>query len=388
MEDITIKNCKVLIGNKFENNLNVSIKDNVISYVGKLVKDADILIDCKNKILAPGYIDIHTHGALNHDSLENSEEAHILISQYHSKNGTTAYCPTFVAASLSDMEKANKLIYKLSNEKKLFSRIIGVHVEGTFCSYEKKGAQDPKYLLDFNEETKKFFKDNSYIIKRITLAPNIKNSKEITKYITKLGIQVSLGHDDSYEEEINNCIKNGANSITHLFNQSSTMKRINGIKKLGLTEIGLINKDLYVEIIADSYHVPNSILNLLKTTKGLKKIIPVSDSIALAGLDENDTSYMDILNKKRPIKIKNGVGVLIDSNTTAGSITNIASIIKNFKNTLSLKNEEAIKLGFEPAIRLLNLKKIGKIKQGYYADLNILDENLNVELTIANGKII
>lgn len=388
MQDITIKNCNVLINGKLKNNLNVSIKNGLISYVGKEIKDADVFIDCENKILAPGYIDIHTHGALNHDCLENDEKAQIIISQHHAKNGTTAYCPTFVAASLENMEKANQLIYKLSNENKLFSRVLGVHVEGTFCSHEKKGAQDPKYLLEFNEDTKNFFKNNAYIVKRITLAPNIKDSDKITKFINDLGIQVSLGHDESYEDEIDKCICNGANSITHLFNQSSIMKRINGIKKLGLTEIGLSNDNLYVELIADTHHVPNAILPLVKKAKGLEKIIPVSDSIPLAGLTEKDTSYMDVINKERPIKIKNGVGILIDSGTTAGSICDVASIIKNIKNALSLKNEQAISLGFEPAINLLKAEKIGKVKKGYFADLNILNDDLDVELTIVNGKLI
>lgn len=388
MEDITIKNCRILNNKKFINNLNVSIKDGKISYIGKDEKEAKTIIDCENKILAPGYIDIHTHGGLNHDNLENDENAQILISNYHAQNGVTSYYPTFVASSINNMEKACSLISKLSLNNKLFSRVLGIHVEGTFCSYEKKGAQDSKYLLEFNEKTKKFFTDFSYIIKRITLAPNVKNSKEITKFMSDLNIQVSLGHDESYEDEIFECIKNGANSVTHLFNQTSSMKRINGIKKLGLTEIGLSLDSLYVELIADSYHVPNAILNLVKKTKTLDKIIPVSDSIAISGMSENDISYMDIINKKRPIKIKNGVGILIETNTVAGSITNISSMIKNIKNVLNLKLEDAITLGFEPAINLMKIKNLGKIEENYFADLNILNDDLDVELTIANGKII
>ena len=62
--------------------------------------------------------------------------------------------------------------------------------------------------------------------------------------------------------------------------------------------------------------------------------------------------------------------------------------IKNVKNVLGISLIEAIDMATKNVANHLGLTNKGGIAIGKDADLTIIDENLNVYMTIVNGKIV
>src|SRR5437773_6221236 len=59
------------------------------------------VIDLQGNYLAPGFIDLHVHGALGRDTMEASPEAFRAICDYHASGGTTSLLLTTATAPIS-----------------------------------------------------------------------------------------------------------------------------------------------------------------------------------------------------------------------------------------------------------------------------------------------
>src|ERR1700758_2727241 len=58
------------------------------------------VIDLSENYLAPGFIDLHVHGARGRDTMEASAEAFRAICDYHASGGATSLLLTTAAAPL------------------------------------------------------------------------------------------------------------------------------------------------------------------------------------------------------------------------------------------------------------------------------------------------
>lgn len=385
MKTLVIKNGKIFNGREFVF-ADLEITDGKITRIENNISASNIY-DAKGYLIVPGFIDIHTHGALSHDSLENYKDAHVSIAKFHAFNGTTSYCPTFLAAGISEMESAIQCLREF-NKTNNYARCIGVHVEGVFCSPNNNGAQNTDLLLDYSEKAMNFFRKNKDMIKRITLAPDVKNSLNIIREMKKLNIQISLGHDNARASDIEKSFNLGATSTTHIYNCSSLTRRINGVKQAGLTELSLINNKVFVEVIADGKHVPDNLLPLIYKMKGSNKIVFISDSIAIAGLKDSKMCYLEPHRNQRMITMQNGIGILNDDGTIAGSGVPLVKILQNVLKNSNIPLENIIKMSSHNQARLLSLKQIGNLKIDSFADINIVNAKLEIIDTFINGNLI
>lgn len=377
---LSIINARPFINGKIQNCCSINIENGKIVSIGDAIYDN--VIDAKNNVVAAGYIDIHTHGGYGKDCMEASKEAIETICKYHLEGGTTSFVPTTMTAPVADIQKAIDNIRNYKNNP--YARILGIHLEGPFLSKGASGAHKPELLIDPTDENAKFVFDNKDIVTRVTLAPNKANSAQFTKKAVDNNIQVSLGHDESIDDEIYACVNNGASSVTHMYNCTSRpSRRSNPKKHLGLTEVGLIENRLMCEVIADDKHVPNDLFKMIFALKKDDNICLVSDSLSISG-QPNGKYYIGSGESKQKIEIDDGVAVIKELNTYAGSITPIAKMVKNLVGC-GIPKESALKMGTLNPAKLMGYKDIGDIQVGYKADLNILDYDMNVIETIFNG---
>ena len=380
---LSIINAKLFINGKFQENTALNIDGNKIVSIGKPAFSNTF--DVKGNIVAAGYIDIHTHGGLSKDCMEPTTSAIETIAKYHLSTGITSFYPTTMTAPIEDIQKAIDNIRDYKDNK--FANILGIHLEGPFLSKGASGAHKPELLLDPLDENAHFVFNNKDIVKRVTLAPNKANAAEFTKRCVSNDIQVSLGHDESIDDEIYACVENGATSVTHMYNCTSRPSRRNNPKKhLGLTEVGLIEDRLYTEVIADDRHVPNALFKLIYKQKGADRICLVSDSLSCAG-EKDGEYYIGSGDSKQKIEIEDNVAVIKELNTYAGSITPISKMVAQLYKA-GIKKEDAIKMATLTPAKLMNLDNRGDIKEGYMAELNILNENLEVLYTIFNEEVL
>ncbi|MDH4028908.1 MAG: hypothetical protein OEU95_08760, partial [Nitrospirota bacterium] len=71
----------------------------------------------------------------------------------------------------------------------------------------------------------------------------------------------------------------GARGITHIFN---AMRGIHH-REPGLAGFGLMNRDIYIEVIADPFHLDHKIIEFIFSTKDPERIIIVSDTVKETG---------------------------------------------------------------------------------------------------------
>lgn len=89
--------------------------------------------------IVPGFIDIHTHGAVGVDVNGASAEDLEKIGQFFAGNGTTAW----LASVLTDAEEQTRsaisqcLVYQ--SRDSLGAQLLGIHLEGPFLASQYKG---------------------------------------------------------------------------------------------------------------------------------------------------------------------------------------------------------------------------------------------------------
>src|SRR3954447_25676074 len=95
-------------------------------------------IDLRGHYLAPGFIDLHIHGALGRDTMEATPEAFRTIFDYHATGGTTALLLTTVTAPIAEIVETLRAVRIARGD---YRQIAGVHVEGPFISKTRPVAQ-------------------------------------------------------------------------------------------------------------------------------------------------------------------------------------------------------------------------------------------------------
>ena len=107
------------------------------------------VIDLDGAYLAPGFIDLHIHGALGRDTMEASDDAFEAICQYHAKGGTTALALTTITATSEEISKVLGAVKSYRSKREFKgAQVLGVHVEGPYFSPEKRGAHRAALIRD------------------------------------------------------------------------------------------------------------------------------------------------------------------------------------------------------------------------------------------------
>ncbi len=365
MEKI-IQNVKIINFDNVINNADIEILN------GKIKK----IIPKKGKskfIIIPGFVDLHIHGSLNKDVMEGKKSIEF-ISKYIVKFGTTSFLPTLMTAS------KNKILNSLKESSKAISigsKIIGLHIEGPWISKEKKGAHKEKFLYSPTlEDVKEFQKSANGKLIRIDFAPEI-CGKEIIEEMLKQKIVPVVGHTNANFDQANKAFENGATSSTHTWNAMSGINARNP----GATLAALTNKQCFVEIIPDFIHLKKEIINFSIQISGIDKIISVTDSICPAGMPNGEYVSGGQLVVKKDFKI-----TLKKLGNIAGGASMMSDLFKNLL-LMNYSPSQAVQLTSYNAAKNHGLEKqIAYIKEDYYADLIIYDNNLkNIQKVFVNG---
>lgn len=383
-----IKNVRPFINGKIQDTTNIHIKGNKIVNISKDIDTSlnDEIIDMNNQICSAGFIDIHTHGGYGHDVMEGTTEALEAIGKFHLDHGTTTYIPTTLTADLPTTLQAIDNVRSFHSQST--ARTYGVHLEGPFISLKAPGAHPPRYILEPTDINTSWVFDNADTVSRITVAPDQFNADNFTAECVKSCIQVSAGHDASIDDEIYAMVDNGCDSVTHMYNCTSRCsRRTTPHKHLGLTEVGLIEDKLICEVIADNRHVPNPLFKMIFKLKGADGIALVSDSLAIAGY-KNGVMYLGSGEGKQSIVVQDGVAVIPELNTYAGSITPISLAVKNLVNNAGISLQDALTMATLTPAKLMKISDRGDIKCGYLADLVILNDQAEVIATVFDGKLL
>jgi len=282
-----------------------------------------------------GLIDIHTHGIGRYETRTGGPEDILNMARLHAKYGTSAILPTIFSGTIeqmqTNMDKVRKAMRaqslgfrvwsieeknsksKIQNSKsnsslvtRHSSLILGVHLEGPFLNPVRCGAQNKSsFIKPTASNLKKLVSGYEDIIKIITVAPELPGALRVIEKCVSLGIKVNMGHSDATYSKALDGKKAGASGISHIFNAMRPFHH----RESGLIGLGLMDEDIYIEVIADNIHISKTVLNIIFKVKRLDRIILVSDSVKGAK------------GRKGPIYLKSGV--------IAGSAITLSDAVKN-----------------------------------------------------------
>ena len=313
-------------------------------------------------IMMPGFIDIHTHGAVGIDFLESKDWES--VKEFFYSQGVTTFFPTSVSTSFDKMKE----FLEIAGENGMYA-----HLEGPYISVEKKGAQNPEYIRGATfDEVENLIRYDS--LKTITLAPEA-NDPDIIREFEENGIRVSLGHSNAEYSETMRAYESGARRITHFPNALRSIHH----REIGISGAGLL-EDFYLELIVDGVHVSKDMIRLIYNVKGCDRIILVTDSISATGLEDGKYELGGL-----KVFVEEGIARLEDG-TLAGSTLTFSRALKNFRKFTGCDLKCLSKVSSYNAAVHIGLGKKGRISEGFDADLAILDWDLNIVEVYRNGE--
>jgi N-acetylglucosamine-6-phosphate deacetylase len=370
-------NCRVILPDAIRGDLDVIVREGKIVDMRAPASQSEEAIDLQGNFLAPGFVDIHVHGANGHDAMEANADAFRAICDYHASGGTTSLLLTTATAPFPEILLALTQIGKHE-----IPQIAGAHVEGPFISRDQAGAQNPEFICEASAELVECLLEHRDVVKRITIAPETKGALAAIKEFSAAGIVVSGGHSNAWEEEACAALETGMRSVTHTFNCMSSARRRGTKRVAGLVEFALSEPKICCELIAEEHHVSSALMKLVYCAKGVGGISLVTDATAGAGLAEETT--FQLAGKK--CIVKNGACFLADNGVLAGSASRMIDLVRTMMRNAEVPLPDVIAMASRNPAREIGLWTKGEIAIGNDADLVVLSPELEVVRTYVGGR--
>lgn len=242
------------------------------------------------------------------------------------QQGVDGFLPTIVTTSIEKIQRSLATIaqFMTTQEQTNTAQVLGVHLEGPFLNYAKRGAHPEQSLLPLTiDNLQRALGEYSQIVKVITLAPELDQTNTAITYLRKHNIIVSLGHSQATAAEAQQAFNQGASMVTHAFNAMPSLHH----RQPGLLGAAIINPHVYCGLIADGTHVcPTMIEIILKASNYEQGIFLVSDALAPIGLADGVYPW-----DERQIIVTEGTARLADgtlSGTTLPLLTGAQNLVK------------------------------------------------------------
>lgn len=368
MDVLFVKNARILLHGAW-------IKGSLLAEHGVITAVGDVpepcaasrggvrVVDANDHFLAPGLLDLHTHGAAGVDVNAADAEGLDRVGRFFAAHGVTGW----LCSILTDTEEQTLRCIYAAKEAMRFSggaRLLGIHLEGPFLSERYAGAM-PKHLLRQGDLRliRRYQDAAEGTIRSITVAPEVSGVLDAVRALSGEMV-VALGHSDATYGEAMAAIDAGARCVTHTCNAMRLFHQ----HEPGLLGAAL-ESDAYCEVIADGRHLhPGSVRMLLKA-KGFDRVVPVTDSIMAAGLPDGE--YRLGVNE---ITVTDGDAMRTGSNVRAGSTLTSDRALRNLREFTGEPLECLLPLMSQNPASLLGLNHLGRIAPGCEASFVLLDE--------------
>jgi N-acetylglucosamine-6-phosphate deacetylase len=374
-------NARLIFPDGIRDGFEVVVERGKITAIGErsLPHGKQEVIDLKGNYLAPGFIDLHVHGALGCDTMEASFEAFRAICDFHASGGTTSLLLTTATAPLDKIVNA---LQAVRDCRSAIRSIGGVHVEGPFISKAKAGVQRAEFIQDPSPVAVRQLLEHADVLKRVTIAPELRGALDAIEVFRAHGISVSGGHSDAWDEDARSAFERGMHSVTHTFNCMSSARRRGVYRVAGLLEFALSEPEMGCELIADGHHVSATLMKMLYRAKGPHGICLVTDATAGAGLPEG--SQFALFGKD--CIVENGVCRLANHSALAGSASRMIDLVRMMVREVNVPLNQAIAMATENPARAIGQETKGRLNVGADADLVVLSPEIEVVRTFAAGR--
>lgn len=377
---VCLHNATVYAGFSVMKNCAVYIKDGKIADVynerrfqQKKFSPKVRIIDLEGANLLPGFVDTHIHGSGGFSTDDAKPEAILKMSEFLAQHGVTSFIPTIGATPEPDlMKKMKAVLHAMGKEKG--AKILGMHLEGPFLSPERIGGQLAEGISPVDMDyMKRIVKAGKGKIINMTVAPELKNMRELALYAIGQGIILQAGHTNATFEQMIEGMQVKIMHLTHMFNAMRPLHH----REPGVVGAGLIHQELSCEFIGDGVHTNPKLITLLMQSKPIDKLVMITDALkyAHATPPEDADFYFDKCFKRKADDVIIGSGI---------------TMYDGFRNLLDfgVRVEDAVKMTSVNPAEIMKQSGKGMIIPGYDADLVIMDKDFNLVDTMVGGKFV
>lgn len=376
MNGTYIINGQVYIDHTFQKKT-IYIQDGTINLLEADCQTSGTVFDAAGRRIVPGFIDIHTHGAVGVDINGASAEDLEKIGKFFAKNGTTSWLASILTDTEEQTSRAISQCIEYQASAGKGAQLLGIHLEGPFLASEFKGAM-PEHLLKKGSAdlAASYQRQANGNIRYITVSPEVEGVLELIPRLRELGIVVAMGHSGADYDTAMAAIQAGTAACTHTFNAMAPLHQ----HRPAIIGAAL-ESDVYCEMICDGLHLHPAIVRLLWKTKGPQRLVAITDSIMAAGLP--DGNYHLGVNQ---VVVEKGDAKLASDGTRAGSTLTQARALRNLLSFTGLSLEEILPVLTENPAKLIGVyDRKGSIENGKDADLVVLDEQNQVADVFLQG---
>ncbi|MBE9047338.1 N-acetylglucosamine-6-phosphate deacetylase [Pleurocapsales cyanobacterium LEGE 10410] len=306
----------------------VAIAAGKIIAIAPKLNSADSSIDLAGDWLSLGGIDLQINGGLGlaFPDLESGDLPKLQqICDYLWQQGVDGFLPTIVTTTVAKIQRSLATLAEfIPTQKQNTAKVLGVHLEGPFLNYQKRGAHPEQHLLPLTiENIERVLGEYSQIVTVVTLAPELDSDGTAITYLRDRNIIVSLGHSQATATVAKQAFDRGASMVTHAFNAMPSLHH----RQPGLLGEAIVNPNVYCGLIADGNHVSPTMLEIiLKASDYDRGIFLVSDALSPIGLPDGVYPW-----DERKITVTKGTARLADgtlSGTTLPLLVGVENLVK------------------------------------------------------------
>ena len=333
-------------------------------------------LDLAGSRLAPGFIDLHFHGALAFRDASDFEVVLDDAARSLMRHGTTAFLATTVAWPAPELAaRVTRLAAVLDGHSARAASPIGIHLEGPWIRSGAAGAQPRAAIRPFDPaEGEEILARGEGWVRMVTLAPEVEGVAVLEAALGRRGIAIALGHSLADADQVLAAIDRGARHVTHLFNAMGPMHQ----RAPGLAGVALGEERLTCDLICDGVHVHPAMVRLAARAKG-DRLILITDRVDPPGGESEGFG-------SGPVR-DDGTAIRMTDGNLAGSRLTLDAAVRRLREAAGLTLLEAVAACTLRPARVLGIEsERGTLRPGARADFAVLDDEGRVLETWIAGQ--
>jgi N-acetylglucosamine-6-phosphate deacetylase len=346
-------------------------------------------IDAGGLYIAPGFVDIHVHGGAGSDFMDATTDDVATVFRYHSAHGTTALCPTTATAPLGEILAALDGVARYRSGDERWGRALGAHIEGPYLAPTKSGCHLPEHLRNPSDGEWKQILEHGPIAS-MTLAPELPGARKLVEALHQHGANASAGHSEALYHEMTESIAWGVNHVTHLYcamtdAMNNRWRGTPNPRAAGMVEAVYLDNRLTSELITDGKHLSGEMLRLAYRNKGSHQLAIITDAMRAAGMPDGEYRFgprhgMRAVVRGREARIPDGTAL-------ASSVFPMNEMVKVFRDLVGCELYDAVRMAsLTPAEIVGVADDIGSLATGKWADVILIDDDVNVKAVYVGGR--